>query len=87
MLAAHKHKINFTHNDLKPSNIVIRDGHISGIIDWGLAGWYPDYWEYNSATRITAPRPDCWKIILDRAIGRPHCEVPLYDKLFEMLYF
>ncbi|ERF72089.1 hypothetical protein EPUS_05007 [Endocarpon pusillum Z07020] len=86
ILAAHKHKIKFTHNDLKPSNILIKDGHISGIIDWGLAGWYPDYWEYGSATRIRTSRQD-WNIILDRAIGRPHCEVHMLDQLVDMLLF
>ncbi|KAF7506042.1 hypothetical protein GJ744_012289 [Endocarpon pusillum] len=70
MLAAHKHETKFTHNDLKPSNILIKDGHISGIIDWGKAGWYPDYWEYGSATRQKTFRQD-WNIILDRAIVDP----------------
>lgn len=44
MLAAHKHKIVFTHNDLHFTNIMIHDGHISGLIDWADSGWYPEYW-------------------------------------------
>ncbi len=37
----------FTHGDVAPRNIMIdRSGHITGVIDWKLAGWYPDYWEY-----------------------------------------
>ena len=86
MLAAHRHEIKFTHNELHFSNIMINDGHISGIIDWRLAGWYPEYWEYNSATRPGTLRQD-WNTILDRAIGRPHCEVHLGDKLFETFLF
>ena len=39
----------FTHGDLNPSNIMIRDGQVVGIIDWEFAGWYPCYWEYTSA--------------------------------------
>lgn len=38
----------FTHGDLNPSNILVRDDKIVGIIDWEMAGWYPHYWEYTS---------------------------------------
>lgn len=38
----------FTHGDLNPSNILVHDGKIVGIIDWEMAGWYPHYWEYTS---------------------------------------
>jgi aminoglycoside phosphotransferase (APT) family kinase protein len=27
------------HGDLHPSNIMVKDGRLSGIIDWGAAGW------------------------------------------------
>ncbi|MCJ1382209.1 hypothetical protein MMC17_005321 [Xylographa soralifera] len=36
----------FSHNDLKPANIMIHDGHVSGIIDWDEAGYFPVWWEY-----------------------------------------
>lgn len=39
------HNIYFTHGDLAPRNIMIKDGQLSGIIDWGDAGWYPQHWE------------------------------------------
>jgi hypothetical protein len=26
--------------------MVDESAHITGIIYWELAGWYPDYWEY-----------------------------------------
>lgn len=38
----------FTHGDLNPSNILVRDDRIVGIIDWEMSGWYPHYWEYTS---------------------------------------
>jgi aminoglycoside phosphotransferase (APT) family kinase protein len=40
------HKIMFSHCDLAPRNIIVKDGNIVGLIDWELAGWYPEYWEY-----------------------------------------
>jgi len=40
------HSIRFTHADLSPRNIIVKDGKIQGIIDWEFSGWYPEYWEY-----------------------------------------
>ena len=37
----------FTHGDIAPRNIMVDESaHITGIIDWEIAGWYPEYWEY-----------------------------------------
>lgn len=36
----------FSHGDLGPSNIMVEDGHIVGIIDWEQAGWYPYFWDH-----------------------------------------
>lgn len=36
----------FTHGDLDQSNILVRDGRISGIIDWGAAGYSVPEREY-----------------------------------------
>jgi len=45
------HAIVFTHGDLMDHNIMVRDGHITGIIDWEAAGWLPEYWEFTTALR------------------------------------
>ena len=34
----------FTHADLAPRNIMIRDGRVVAIVDWAFSGWYPEYW-------------------------------------------
>ncbi|POR32239.1 Uncharacterized protein TPAR_07550 [Tolypocladium paradoxum] len=47
------HKIVFTHGDLNMRNVLVRDGRLSGIVDWENAGWYPEYWEYTKAHYIT----------------------------------
>lgn len=39
------HRIHFTHGDLAPRNILVSDGRISSIVDWGNSGWYPEHWE------------------------------------------
>ena len=40
------HRIVLTHGDLQPRNILVRGNTVTGIIDWELGGWYPEYWEY-----------------------------------------
>ncbi|EPS94010.1 hypothetical protein FOMPIDRAFT_1135063, partial [Fomitopsis schrenkii] len=45
------HSIVFTHGDLMNHNIMVQDGHITGIIDWEAAGWLPDYWEFTTVLR------------------------------------
>ncbi|EER36955.1 conserved hypothetical protein [Histoplasma capsulatum var. duboisii H88] len=48
----------FSHVDIGPHNIMFDKASlkITGIIDWEMAGWYPDYWEYSSIMR-----PARWK--------------------------
>ncbi|ROW01994.1 hypothetical protein VMCG_05522 [Cytospora schulzeri] len=52
------HRIFFTHADLNPRNILVyetirQDGSrgwsVTGIVDWEMAGYYPEYWEYTKA--------------------------------------
>ena len=35
----------FTHCDIAPRNLVLHDG-VVWMVDWGLAGWFPEYLEY-----------------------------------------
>lgn len=55
----------FTHGDVAPRNIMVdQSGHITGIIDWELAVWYPDYWEYANIMKPSMDRD--WQIWMDR---------------------
>ena len=36
----------FSHTDLTPGNIIVHNGHVSGIIDWDEGGYYPVWLEY-----------------------------------------
>ena len=51
------HSPTFTHGDFQRKNIIVRrkeqnelagheDDYEVTLIDWEMAGWYPDYWEY-----------------------------------------
>ncbi|KAE8155349.1 kinase-like domain-containing protein [Aspergillus avenaceus] len=43
MVGNHAHYILFTHGDLRPQNIMVKDGNVTGILDWELSGWYPEW--------------------------------------------
>ncbi|KAG9233424.1 hypothetical protein BJ875DRAFT_464182 [Amylocarpus encephaloides] len=56
----------FTHGSVAPRNIMVGEtNHITGILDWESAGWYPDYWEY---ANIMRPQYLCedWQAWMDR---------------------
>ncbi|WEW55870.1 hypothetical protein PRK78_001304 [Emydomyces testavorans] len=44
-----QHNIVFTHADLAPRNILVRKDQIVAFLDWEMAGFYPEYWEYVKA--------------------------------------
>lgn len=73
-------EILLTHNDLHPRNIIVRDGKVAAILDWELAGFYPEYWEYVKAwyrTGIDEP----W--VQDRAADKVLKPYPLARAVFE----
>ncbi|KAI0101682.1 kinase-like domain-containing protein [Nemania sp. FL0031] len=70
----------FTHGDLNPFNIIIRDGKIAGIIDWEFSGWYPDYWEYTSIW-FGSRASTVWQGLIDRFVDPPDPEVFKMEEL------
>jgi len=53
----------FTHADLHPSNILIDQGRLSGIVDWENAGFYPEYWEFTKLVYGAERIPEIREII------------------------
>ena len=46
----YSHRITFAHGDFKAHNILVGDdGHLSALLDWESAGWYPEYWDFTTA--------------------------------------
>lgn len=43
------HEILFTHADLHTGNMVVRADGTVVLLDWGSAGYWPDYWEFYRA--------------------------------------
>ncbi|CAK7214512.1 hypothetical protein SCUCBS95973_002172 [Sporothrix curviconia] len=65
------YKTYFTHADLVPRNIIIKNGRIAAIVDWGFAGWYPEYWEYTKIHFDAFIRLDWYKAVKEA--------IPTYD--------
>ncbi|KAM0273512.1 hypothetical protein ACHAQH_008308 [Verticillium albo-atrum] len=48
------HRIVFSHGDLGFHNIMVRGGHITAILDWEYAGWYPGHWDFCKSLQFLA---------------------------------
>ncbi|RDI83055.1 hypothetical protein Vi05172_g6958 [Venturia inaequalis] len=85
MIDAHKHGIVFTHGDLRPHNIIVKNGRVTAIIDWEMAGWYPDYWEFVKAFHLENFTDD-WASHLLGVLTPYYCEQLMYAKLISVLW-
>ncbi|PPQ84959.1 hypothetical protein CVT25_004472 [Psilocybe cyanescens] len=68
--------VRFTHGDLLPKNIMVDGSTITGIIDWELSGFYPEYWEY---ARMYDPMfmTPAWADLLRRIFSNPRRETEI----------
>lgn len=63
--------------------MVVRDGHISAIIDWAYSGWYPEYWEFTKAHYNWEGRG--WEDYLALYLPNHETELTAERKLWRML--
>ncbi|GLA80397.1 hypothetical protein AtubIFM56815_001217 [Aspergillus tubingensis] len=61
-------KFVLTHGDLSARNIMVQDGQLTGIVDWGYSGFFPEYMEYALATVIHESIEDWWLPVLKRVL-------------------
>jgi len=54
------HGITFAHSDISWENILVDPptGNITGILDWEMAGYWPEWWEYRKA--LFGSRSQSW---------------------------
>ena len=66
-----QHNIIFQHGDLNQYNILVTyDGHLSAIIDWESAAWYPEYWDFTTACMFQRPGWFWYDIMMELSEGR-----------------
>lgn len=87
----------FTHGDLTNVNIIVKDGHLAGIIDWEVSGFYPVWWEFTCAGIGLSEEDWEWKTLLQKNIPdyteaykfwmdfRLLCQYPTLDDAGQML--
>lgn len=57
------HEPVFTHGNILPRNIMLREDGTVVIIDWERAGWYPSFWEYCCTVMLVKYNDDWWEWI------------------------
>lgn len=75
------HKWRLTHGDMGPHNILVENGRITAVLDWEMAGWYPEYWEY--VKMIQYLPYECWHI---KSFARRLWTVDNVDILYDVEY-
>ena len=89
------HRPVLTHGDLQPKNIMVNkigsceDG--SGkfevtLIDWELSGWYPEFWEYCSATILCRFKP-LWLELVQNVLQPYVVEYLMMQQIYNVVYY
>ena len=63
-----KYCTKFTHSDIAPRNLLVNNGKIAAIIDWEMAGWYPEYWEYTRWAVSNDRSPQRWQELREEVL-------------------
>ncbi|KAJ3499406.1 hypothetical protein NLG97_g347 [Lecanicillium saksenae] len=84
--ALRDHTAVFTHGDLQRKNIIIKSDKSIVVIDWEAAGWYPEYWEYASATVAAASWKDDWHEYLSKVLDEYPNEYAWFDMIIRDLW-
>lgn len=75
MRGTDSNKFVLTHGDLLPQNIIVRDGRITGIVDWEYSGFFPEYLEYALAvSRRHYIGEEWWKEVLEEVMMVNPCK-------------
>lgn len=59
------HSVNFAHADISWENILVEPetGEVTGILDWEMAGFWPEWWEYRKALCGARSQPWWFKVL------------------------
>ncbi|KAI2678101.1 hypothetical protein CBS147355_5102 [Penicillium roqueforti] len=75
------HKIVFTHGDLHAGNILVRADGTVVLLDWGLAGFWPEYWEFYRVIHHSPWRPS-WDRMVEIFIPPFYVEYSVMKRIF-----
>ena len=90
LMPASPPKVVFTHGDIRPANIMVRQDEegswtVVSIIDWESSGFYPEYWECVKMTNNLTPRGgDDWYLLLPESLSPRQFSVQwLIDRIWD----
>ncbi|KAH6628426.1 kinase-like domain-containing protein [Chaetomium tenue] len=90
LMPASPAKVTFTHGDIRPANIMVREDEegswtIVSILDWESSGFYPEYWECVKMTNSLIPRDqDDWYLLLPESLSPRQFPVQwLIDRIWD----
>ncbi|KAH7243597.1 kinase-like domain-containing protein [Fusarium redolens] len=72
-----------THGDLSPRNIMVDGSNITGIIDWELSGFYPEYVEYAVAIGLGPGIEEWWVPVLKEVLEPCSPDLVKFTELIE----
>ncbi|KAI0076573.1 hypothetical protein K474DRAFT_1218425 [Panus rudis PR-1116 ss-1] len=76
------YKLCFTHGDLLPHNFLMKDGRLTGMVDFECSGWFPEYWEVTGAAWSQAGE---WRDMFTRMFPQYREELEIEEHLWEVL--
>lgn len=79
------HQIVFTHGDLRPDNVIVKPDCSVVIIDWGLSGYRPEYWEYFRAM-VTIPIKESWDLVTEQYIPPYYIEAAIMTRIAAIMW-
>jgi serine/threonine protein kinase len=75
------HKIVFSHCDLAFHNVLVYDDHVSAIIDWEDAGWFPEHWEFCKTFKFFASTKELY-LVTKQLFEKPYLPEYFMDMWF-----
>ncbi len=75
------HGIVFSHGDLGFHNILVRDGHVTAILDWEYSGWLPEHWDFCKSLQFLAGTDEQY-LFCKRMYGREYLREYYMDVWF-----
>ena len=79
------HEVVFTHGDLHSGNILVqKDGRVV-FLDWGLAGYWPDYWEFYRALFQPPDKPS-WELEVEKFVPPFFIERMVIQTVFNVIW-
>ncbi|OGM48216.1 hypothetical protein ABOM_002149 [Aspergillus bombycis] len=80
------HKIVFTHGDLHEGNMLVRSDGTVVLLDWGLSGFWPEYWEFYRAM-FNPPWRTSWDRMVEKFIPPYYVEYDVMKKVFGTIWY